>query len=87
MPPAHQPTNGTTKGFKKAKPGENQKILVGTVTEWYMSRAAFEYIFNIDHEPKKAGVRDNVDIKWISNESFLGDFGMGGLHMKVGGYL
>jgi sulfide:quinone oxidoreductase len=35
---------------------------------------------------KKAGVRDMADIKWISNESFLGDFGMGGLHMKVGGY-
>jgi sulfide:quinone oxidoreductase len=27
-----------------------------------------------------------LDIKWISNEAFLGDFGMGGLHMKVGGY-
>ncbi len=24
--------------------------------------AAFEYIFNIDHEAKKAGVRDNVDL-------------------------
>jgi sulfide:quinone oxidoreductase len=48
--------------------------------------AAFEYIFNIEHEAKKAGVRDNVDIKWISNESFLGDFGIGGLHMNRGGY-
>jgi len=49
--------------------------------------AAFEYIFNIEHEANKAGVRDMLDIKWISNESFLGDFGMGGLHMKVGGYV
>jgi hypothetical protein len=36
---------------------------------------------------RKAGVRDMADMKWISNESFLGDFGMGGLHMKVGGYV
>jgi len=28
-----------------------------------------------------------ADMKWISNEAFLGDFGMGGLHMKVGGYV
>jgi sulfide:quinone oxidoreductase len=48
--------------------------------------AAFEYIFNIEHEAKKAGVRDMLDIKWISNESFLGDFGVGGLHMKSMGF-
>ncbi len=76
------------KVFEKAKAGEKQKILVGTGHGMCTCQgAAFEYIFNIDHEAKKAGVRDNVDIKWISNESFLGDFGMGGLHMKVGGYV
>jgi len=73
--------------FEKAKAGERQKILVGTGHGMCTCQgAAFEYIFNIEHEAKKAGVRDMVDIKWISNESFLGDFGMGGLHMKVGGY-
>ncbi len=76
------------KVFEKAKAGEKQKILVGTGHGMCTCQgAAFEYIFNIDHEAKKAGVRDNIDIKWISNESFLGDFGMGGLHMKVGGYV
>jgi len=74
--------------FEKAKAGERQKILVGTGHGLCTCQgAAFEYIFNIEHEAKKAGVRDNIDIKWISNESFLGDFGMGGLHMKVGGYV
>ena len=74
--------------FEKAKKGEKQKILVGTGHGLCTCQgAAFEYIFNIDHEARKAGVRDNLDIKWISNESFLGDFGMGGLHMKVGGYV
>ncbi|MFK5975874.1 MAG: FAD-dependent oxidoreductase [Sulfurovum sp.] len=73
--------------FAKAKAGERQKILVGTGHGMCTCQgAAFEYIFNIEHEAKKAGVRDMLDIKWISNESFLGDFGMGGLHMKVGGY-
>jgi len=74
--------------FDKAKKGERQKILVGTGHGMCTCQgAAFEYIFNIEHEANKAGVRDKLDIKWISNESFMGDFGMGGLHMKVGGYV
>ncbi len=76
------------KVFEKAKKGEKQKILVGTGHGMCTCQgAAFEYIFNIDHEARKAGVRDNIELKWISNEPFLGDFGMGGLHMKVGGYV
>ncbi len=75
------------KVFEKAKSGERQKILIGTGHgKCTCQGAAFEYIFNIEHEAKRAGVRDMVDIKWISNEAFLGDFGMGGLHMQVGGY-
>lgn len=76
------------KCIQKMKDGERQKILVGTGHGTCTCQgAAFEYIFNVEHELKKAGVRDMADIKWISNESFLGDFGMGGLHMKVGGYV
>lgn len=72
--------------FQKAKTAR-QKILVGTGHGMCTCQgAAFEYIFNIEHEANKAGVRDNIDIQWISNESFLGDFGIGGLHMKRGGY-
>ena len=74
--------------FDKAKAGTRQKILVGTGHGMCTCQgAAFEYIFNIEHEANNAGVRDMIDIKWISNESFMGDFGMGGLHMKVGGYV
>jgi sulfide:quinone oxidoreductase len=73
--------------FDKAKSGERQKILIGTGHGMCTCQgAAFEYIFNIEHEANKAGVRDMIDIKWISNESFLGDFGVGGLHMKTMGY-
>jgi len=74
------------KVFEKAKHSK-QTVLIGTGHGMCTCQgAAFEYIFNVEHEAKKAGVRDNLDIKWISNESFLGDFGIGGLHMKRGGY-
>lgn len=75
------------KCIEKMKAGERQKFLIGTGHGLCTCQgAAFEYIFNIEHELKKAGVRDKADIKWISNESFLGDFGVGGLHMKAMGY-
>jgi len=75
------------KVFEKAKAGEKQKILIGTGHGMCTCQGAgFEYLFNIEHEANVAGIRDMVDLKWISNESFLGDFGMGGLHMKRGGY-
>jgi len=75
------------KCIDKMKAGERQKFLIGTGHGMCTCQgAAFEYIFNIEHELKKAGVRDLADIKWISNESFLGDFGVGGLHMKAMGF-
>ncbi|NOQ30550.1 MAG: NAD(P)/FAD-dependent oxidoreductase [Helicobacteraceae bacterium] len=75
------------KVIEKMKAGERQKILIGTGHGLCTCQgAAFEYIFNIEHEIAKAGVRDMADIKWISNESFLGDFGVGGLHMKSMGF-
>jgi len=74
--------------IEKMKAGTRQKFLIGTGHGMCTCQgAAFEYMFNIEHELNKAGVRDMADMKWISNESFLGDFGMGGLHMKVGGYV
>ncbi|MCX6076474.1 MAG: FAD-dependent oxidoreductase [Campylobacterales bacterium] len=75
------------KCIEKMKKGERQKFLIGTGHGMCTCQgAAFEYIFNIEHELKKAGVREMADIKWISNESFLGDFGVGGLHMKAMGF-
>jgi len=73
--------------IEKMKNGERQRFLIGTGHGMCTCQgAAFEYAFNVEHEIKKAGVRDMADIKWISNESFLGDFGMGGIHIKVGGF-
>ena len=76
------------KVFDKAKAGERQKILIGTGHGMCTCQgAAFEYIFNVEHEANSAGVRDMVDITYITNESFLGDFGMGGVHFKFNGFV
>ena len=73
--------------IEKMKKGERQKFLIGTGHGMCTCQgAAFEYIFNIEKTLADAGVRDMADIQWISNESFLGDFGMGGIHFSMGGY-
>ncbi|WP_456456478.1 NAD(P)/FAD-dependent oxidoreductase [Nitratifractor sp.] len=73
--------------IEKLKKGEKQTILIGMGHGMCTCQgAAFEYIFNIEHELRKAGVRDNAEIIFITNESFLVDFGMGGMHVKMGGY-
>lgn len=49
--------------------------------------AAFEYVFNLEFELRKRGVREKAKIIFITNEAELGDFGVGGLNFKVGGYV
>ncbi|MCW7503004.1 NAD(P)/FAD-dependent oxidoreductase [Leptospira paudalimensis] len=44
--------------------------------------AAYEYLFNLDKYLRKRGVRNQVDITWVTPEPFLGHFGIGGI---VGG--
>jgi sulfide:quinone oxidoreductase len=73
---------------EQMKKGEHKKFLVGTGHGTCTCQgAAFEYIFNLEHELRKAGVRDKATITWISNEHELGDFGIGGMHIKRGGYI
>ncbi len=74
--------------IEKMRAGEEQTFLIGTGHGMCTCQgAAFEYIFNIEHKLQEEGVRDKAKMIWISNESFLGDFGMGGLHFKMGGYV
>ena len=74
--------------IEKMRAGERQKFLIGTGHGMCTCQgAAFEYIFNIEHKLQEEGVRDMADLIWISNESFLGDFGMGGLHFNMGGFV
>ncbi len=74
--------------IEKMKKGEKQKILIGTGHGMCTCQgAAFEYTFNVEHEIERAGVRDKADITYITNEYELGDFGVGGMHIKKGGYI
>lgn len=80
-------SNELDKIIEKLKKGEKQKILIGTGHGMCTCQgAAFEYIFNVEHKLRTLGLRDKAEITWISNESFLGDFGMGGMHIQRGGY-
>lgn len=42
--------------------------------------AAYEFLFNLEFNLRKRGVRDRVDITWVTPEPFLGHFGIGGIH-------
>ncbi|MDX1809020.1 MAG: FAD/NAD(P)-binding oxidoreductase [Sulfurospirillaceae bacterium] len=70
------------------KSGEHKNILIGTGHGMCTCQgAAFEYTFNVDHRLREEGVRDKATITYISNEYELGDFGVGGMHIRVGGYV
>ena len=76
------------KAIEEMKAGATRTFVVGTGHGMCTCQgAAFEYIYNIDHAVREAGVRDRARLVWISNEYELGDFGMGGVHITRGGYL
>ncbi|MFV0461956.1 MAG: NAD(P)/FAD-dependent oxidoreductase [Nostocoides sp.] len=64
----------------KLQAGQRQTLVVGmghgTCT---CEGAAFEYIFNVDHQLREAGVRDRARLVYLTNEAQLGDFGVGGM--------
>ncbi len=75
------------KTIEKMKAGARKTFVVGTGHGMCTCQgAAFEYIFNVHHTLREAGVLDLARIVWISNEYELGDFGMGGMHTHRGGY-
>ncbi|MCV2395230.1 FAD-dependent oxidoreductase [Actinotalea sp. M2MS4P-6] len=54
-------------------------IVVGATQSAGCFGAAYEYLFNIAYQVKKAGLRDRVKISFVTSEPFLGHFGIGGL--------
>jgi sulfide:quinone oxidoreductase len=66
--------------------GKSAQILIGTGhAKATCQGAAFEYILNVEKELVRLGVRDKVELTWISNEYTLGDFGMDGMELTYGG--
>lgn len=85
---AAQTANAFKESIEKMKRGENQTFLIGTGHgNCTCQGAAFEYIFNLEYELRRQKVRDKAKLIWISNEYELGDFGMGGMFIKKGGYI
>jgi sulfide:quinone oxidoreductase len=74
--------------IEEMKKGAKKRFLVGTGHGLCTCEgAAFEYIVNLQFELRVRGVRDKAEIVYISNEYELGDFGMGGIHLRGGGYI
>ncbi|WP_200762673.1 NAD(P)/FAD-dependent oxidoreductase [Nitrosophilus alvini] len=85
---AAEAANALNIAIEKMKKGEKQKFLIGVGHGMCTCQgAAFEYIFNVEHTLREKGVRDKAEITYISNEYELGDFGVGGMHIKRGGYI
>lgn len=72
----------------KMKKGERQTLVVGTGHGTCTCQgAAFEYVFNVEFELRRHGVRDLARLVYLTNEAELGDFGVGGMHLEAGGYI
>lgn len=73
---------------ERMKKGERQRFAVGVGHGGCTCEgAAFEYVVNLEFELRSRGVRDKADITFITNEYELGDFGVDGLNIKMGGYV
>ncbi len=72
---------------ERLRAGERQTLVVGmghgTCT---CEGAAFEYVFNVDHVLRDAGVRDLATLCYLTNEANLGDFGVDGMTFEDQGY-
>ena len=85
---AHETSRALDAAVERMRRGERQRFLVGTGHGGCTCQgAAFEYIVNLEFELRARKVRALADITWISNEFELGDFGMGGMHVRMGGYV
>jgi sulfide:quinone oxidoreductase len=74
--------------IQRMKRGESKRFVVGTGHgNCTCQGAAFEYAVNLEFELRAHGVRDKAEIVYLSNEYELGDFGMGGIHIRRGGYV
>ncbi|MDO5672436.1 MAG: FAD/NAD(P)-binding oxidoreductase [Actinomycetaceae bacterium] len=73
--------------IEEMKAGAKKRIVVGTGHGTCTCQgAAFEYCFNVENDLTQAGVRDQAEVIYLTNEEKLGDFGVGGMEFKQTGY-
>lgn len=68
----------TGEAWKKfiEKPGD---IVIGATQGASCFGAAYEFLFNTSYQLKKAGLKKQVKLTYVTSEPFLGHFGIGGL--------
>lgn len=54
-------------------------VVVGATQGASCMGAAYEYLFNMDKELRRRGVRKQVKLYWITPEPYLGNFGIDGM--------
>lgn len=54
-------------------------VVVGATQKAGCIGAAYEFLFNLEFHLRKHGIRDKVELTWITPEPYLGHFGIGGL--------
>ncbi|WP_229382242.1 NAD(P)/FAD-dependent oxidoreductase [Microbacterium schleiferi] len=72
--------------IERARAGERLRFVVGVGHgQCTCEGAAFEYAFNVEQKLTQAGVRENTELVYLSNEPELGDFGVGGMSFRTKG--
>jgi sulfide:quinone oxidoreductase len=85
---AEEAAKRLAESIERMRKGEKLTFLIGTGHGLCTCQgAAFEYVFNLEFELGRAGVRDQARIIFITNEAELGDFGVDGLQLERGGYV
>jgi sulfide:quinone oxidoreductase len=73
---------------EKLKKGERATVVLGTGHgSCTCQGAAFEFTAQIHNDLVDRGLRNQVDLKWVSNEPSLGDFGIDGFETQMGSIL
>lgn len=84
---AEQAAKALERAIETMRGGRRLTLVVGTGHgRCTCEGAAFEYVFNVEHELRRAGVRDRADLVFLTNEVKLGDFGVDGLLLEAHGY-
>jgi sulfide:quinone oxidoreductase len=74
--------------IQEMKNGKKKTLVIGTGHGMCTCEgAAFEYVFNVDFELRQHNVRHMAELIYITNEAQLGDFGVNGMQLNVGGFL
>jgi sulfide:quinone oxidoreductase len=54
-------------------------VIVGATQRAGCIGAAYEFLLNLEYQLRHHGVRERVELTWVTPEPFLGHFGIGGL--------